>query len=153
MKNGAVVEHPVLIPTLDQMRELERYIKDEGLHVDPALFTFHKFCPGLYVREIYVPAGFVVVGKMHTGYSFFMIVQGEATVWTTMGMKRVKAPFLTVTGPGDKRVGYAHENTIAISFYANPDNEDDLEVLEARYTVDETRQVTEEDLKFLGELS
>jgi hypothetical protein len=69
---------------------------------------------------------------------------------TPEGMRRVKAPYLGVVNPGDKRVGYALQDCITINFLANPDDERDLSILENRYTVDETAAIEELSRKLLG---
>ena len=38
----------------------------------------HRFAPGLYVRELTVPAGCVIVGKVHKHESVNILVKGSA---------------------------------------------------------------------------
>lgn len=130
-------------PTLDHVVALERamieaelpdgYWREIGTNEER---TRHHFCAGLYARELDIPKGAVIVGKQHAEENFFVLTRGELTVWTPTGMKRVRAPFMVVTRPGDKRVAYAHEDSTTINFHANPGDEKDMKLLEARYILE-----------------
>jgi quercetin dioxygenase-like cupin family protein len=98
----------------------------------------------MYARELLIPQGAVIVGKMHAKENLFLLAKGDMTVWTDQGVRRVQAPFMVVTKPGDKRVGYAHEDSITINFHANPDDEQDLTLLEARYIMPEALEAPAE---------
>jgi hypothetical protein len=124
-----------LPPTLDQIRALEAAIKAELPTYDVEALTRHHFCEGMYARELFIPAGGVIVGKTHARQNFFLLARGDLTVWTEQGMKRVRAPFMVVTQPGEKRVGYAHEDSVTLNFHANPDDCADMAVLESRYII------------------
>lgn len=124
-------------PTLEQIRALESAIRTDLPTYDVDALTSHHFCEGLYARELFIPAGGVIVGKTHARQNFFLLAKGDLTVWTEQGMKRVRAPFMVVTQPGEKRVGYAHEDSITLNFHANPDDCTDLELLESRYIIPE----------------
>lgn len=91
--------------------------------------TTHHFAEGLYAREIMIPAGCLLTGKIHRGEHLNIVSQGEITVWTEGGMKTVKAPFTMVSKPGTKRVGLAHTDTVWTTIHAS--NETDLALLEA----------------------
>jgi hypothetical protein len=128
---------PQVVPTVRDMQELEVAIRDSLQLLDVDALTSHYFCEGQYARELQIPKGHVVVGKMHATENFFVLTKGDMTIWTPLGMKRVHAPFMCVTRPGDKRVGFAHEDSTTINFHANVDNEQDLLVLEDRYIIPE----------------
>lgn len=124
-------------PTLDQIRRLEAAIPQTLDTYDIDSLTTHHFCEGLYARELVIPEGGVIVGKMHAKENLFLLAKGDMTVWTEHGVRRVQAPFMVKTKPGDKRVGYAHTESITINFHANPDDETDLTLLESRYVMPE----------------
>lgn len=72
----------------------------------------HYFARGVYARELFIPAGTVVVGKIHKYSQINILSKGDISVSTDSGVVRVQAPF-TVVGPaGTKRVGYAHTDCI-----------------------------------------
>lgn len=91
--------------------------------------TTHRFSKGLYAREIFIPKGTVLVGKIHRFENLNIISQGDITVLTEDGALRIKAPFTIVSPPMTKRVGYAHEDTVWTCIHAS--DETDLDRLEA----------------------
>lgn len=70
----------------------------------------HRFANGCYLREIFMPAGTVVVGKIHATEHFNVILTGEVTVVTAEWSKRFKAPHTFVSGAGVQKVVYTHSD-------------------------------------------
>lgn len=93
----------------------------------------HRFSKGLYAREIFIPKGTILVGKIHRYESLNILSQGEITVLTEHGAMRVRAPYTVVSPPGTKRVGYAHEDCVWTTVHAT--DETDLDKLEAELIV------------------
>ena len=126
-KEVAPVELPKM-PTLEQIRALEDVLF-AGPTIDMDQHTSHHFADGLYGRELFIPAGTIITGKMHKGRHLNVLAKGDITVWTEQGMKRLQAPAVIVSEPGTKRVGYAHTDTVWITVHAS--EETDLGALEA----------------------
>lgn len=90
----------------------------------------HRFTPGLYAREIFLPAGTILTSKIHRTEHPYVILCGDVSVWVDdVGVQRLRAPFVGVTKPGTRRVLYAHADTRWITFH--PSQETDLAKLEA----------------------
>lgn len=89
----------------------------------------HYFSNGLYAREIFIPKGTTLTGKIHLTEHINVISKGDISVMTEKGIERIKAPFTLISLPGTKRVGFAHEDTVWTTFHAT--TETDLEKLEA----------------------
>jgi len=123
--------------TYEEIRKLETTLPDEYPVLDIDSLTNHYFTDGLYVRQMEIPVGTLLVGKIHSTENMFFLAKGELTLWGVRGGGRVKAPFMAVTKPGDKRVGFAHEDCIVLNFIPNPDNERDTAILEDRITIKE----------------
>jgi precorrin-6B methylase 1 len=120
------------------IRRLEAAIPLVMPTLDLDKITFHHHCNGVYIRQMTVPQGTVLVGKVHKEENFFMLVAGDMTVMGDDGrIIRVQAPFMIVTKPGTKRVGFAHTQCIVLNIHGNPDNETDQEVLEERFIIPE----------------
>lgn len=68
----------------------------------------HYFAQGVYGRELFIPAGTLLTGKIHKYEQLNILSQGEISVLTEEGVKRVKAPFHVVSPAGTKRIAYAH---------------------------------------------
>lgn len=88
----------------------------------------HRFSNGLYAREIFIPKGTILVGKIHRYESLNIVSMGDITVLTEDGAKRVQAPYTVVSPPGTKRVGFANEDTVWTTIHAT--DETDLGKLE-----------------------
>lgn len=127
-------------------------------HLLPEDFkTTHHFSPGVYMRELFIPKDTVLVGRIHKTEHMSILSQGDITVWTDTGMKRLQASMTIPSKPGAKRVGYAHEDTVWITVHANPEDERDLEKVESRLFSDsfedaylESRRSFKDALTYLG---
>jgi hypothetical protein len=114
----------------EAMREKVVRLEDEmRKHPQIEIETTHHFAPGIYAREVFIPAGSLVTGKIHRTDHINIVSKGDITVLTDEGMKRIKAPFTFVASAGTKRAGYAHEDTVWTTVHAS--NETDLDKLEA----------------------
>lgn len=90
----------------------------------------HRFLPGLYVRQIFMPEGTLVASKLHKTTHPFVILQGRVSVrngdrWEVLG-----AGHIGVTTPGTHRLLYIYEDCVWVTFHPNPDNITDLAKLE-----------------------
>lgn len=92
--------------------------------------TNHYFANGCYVREMIVPAGNVVIGKLHKTPHITVLVQGKITITTENGSQTIEAPLTLVSPPGVKRVGYCHTDVIWHSIHSVGE-ERDLDRIEA----------------------
>lgn len=72
----------------------------------------HYFSQGVYAREITIPAGTILTGKIHKYEQLNILSKGDISVLTDEGVKRVQAPFAIVSPPGTKRIAYAHEESV-----------------------------------------
>jgi hypothetical protein len=69
----------------------------------------HHFSPGVYAREMVMPKGSLVVGKIHRFGQLNILSGGEVSLISQDGAVRVKAPYTFVGTPGAQRMIYAHE--------------------------------------------
>lgn len=92
----------------ERVRDLENAIKS---HPQVEMDTTHYFLPGAYIRELIIPAGTMLVGRVHKTEHVSIMVEGEMTVVRETGMERICAPFFHIGQPGTKRVGYAHRTS------------------------------------------
>lgn len=115
-------------PTLQDIQHLEAAMKLQPGQIE--LVTIHHFADGVYGREIHIPAGAKLVGKMHKTAHINIVSQGCIRVWTDQGEKIISAPAIFVAPPGVKRVGEALEDTVWTTLHPNPSGEQDLNKLE-----------------------
>ena len=89
----------------------------------------HKFAPGVYVREIFIPKGACVVGKIHKHEHPNFLMSGEVLVVTEAeGRQHLKAPLSMISKAGTKRIVFALEDTVWITVHAT--EETDLKKIE-----------------------
>lgn len=119
-------------PTRDQIARLEAHMLEAPqLPIEP----IHHFSEGIYAREITIPAGTLLTGKIHSTEHLNIVSKGRIAVWTEDGMKVVEAPCTIVSRPGTKRVGLALTDTVWTTIHHNPGNITDLAQLEAELIV------------------
>lgn len=90
----------------------------------------HHFAPGVYVRELRIPAGTAFTGKIHKTKHVLILAAGECTLHDQEngGTKRIKSPFCFVSEVGAHRAGFTHEDCVFITVH--PTQETDLAKIE-----------------------
>lgn len=88
----------------------------------------HRFAPGVYVREMLIPAGVVATGAVHKTQHITIVV-GHCWLTTEQGMQEFKGYSSFLSEPGMKRAIYAVEPTIVSTVHHNPTDERDLDKL------------------------
>jgi len=84
----------------------------------------HRFTPGLYTREIFMPAGSLITSKIHNTEHPFVVSKGVVSVFTDAdGEVLIKAPHCGITKPGTRRVLYVHEDCVWLTFHRCEDGE------------------------------
>jgi hypothetical protein len=92
--------------------ELEHVLREwPSDAVDDVKLT-HHFAPGIYLREVVMPAGIMVVGKIHMTEHVCIVSKGRVLSWTAGGMTEIVGPVTFVTREGTKRALYVLEETI-----------------------------------------
>lgn len=121
-------------PSREQITRLQRTIEGGafGPTADLSDTLKHHFAPGMYGRECPIPGGMVVVGKIHRHQHFTLLLSGEATINTDRGMERITGPHIWVSQPGAKRALVTHTDCVFFTVHLNPDDTQDLAVIEAR---------------------
>lgn len=91
----------------------------------------HRFAPGLYVREVTIPAGVFAIGHYQREPHLCVMTRGRVTLVGRDGAtEEVIAPVTYIAQPG-RKVGYVHEDMTWLNIYAT--DETDVEQLEARF--------------------
>ena len=89
----------------------------------------HYFSNGMYIREMHVPAGVTLTGKIHRTEHLCVLSKGEVSVANEHGVKRYRAPYTISSPSGVKRAVYAHEDAVWANLHRT--DETDLNKLEA----------------------
>jgi hypothetical protein len=101
---------------------------DRKIDADAVCPVTHHFAPGLYAREIFMPAGVCVVGKIHKHAHVNNISKGRVLVTTEFGKEEFCAPYQFVSLPGTKRAVLVLEDCIWTTYH--PTEETDLARIE-----------------------
>jgi hypothetical protein len=102
--------------------------------------TKHYFGPSLYIREVTMPAGTVVIGKPHRKEHMCVMLQGRMIVVAGDGTKQELVAPMTFVGSPGRKVAYILETTVFQNILAT--DETDIEVLE-NMLVDNTQPMLE----------
>jgi hypothetical protein len=90
----------------------------------------HHFSPGLYLREIFMPAGTTVVGRVHKTEHFNILVKGRCViVHDDFRREELVAPMVFVSKAGVQKTLHILEDMIWMTTHVS--EETDLEKLEA----------------------
>lgn len=81
------------------------------------LETNHFFSGGLYARELVIPAGTVLVGKVHLKDGIFTVSKGKISVYANGSVSILEAPFTGTSFKGTARIGYAHTDTVFTTYH------------------------------------
>lgn len=111
------------------------YALQEALGKLPAGVDFplqHLFPPGLYLRTIRLPAGSMLVGKIHKHRHGNILSMGRVRVYTEYGgTEEFEGPLQMISEPGTKRAVLALTNAVWTTIHLNPTNTQNLAELEA----------------------
>jgi len=78
--------------------------------------VIHRYSGGIYSREITIPAGVILTGKIYMDDHFDVMVYGDVTVSSDDGEKRLNGFHIFPGAQGKKRAGFTHEETRWITF-------------------------------------
>ena len=90
----------------------------------------HDFADEVYIRQMSMKKGSVVVGAIHKHLHVWFLLTGHITVATEDTTEDYIAPCYTVSTPGVKRVILANEDSIFVNVHKNPSNTQDIDKLE-----------------------
>lgn len=121
---------------------LEKYTK-----VDCPLA--HTFMPGMYMREIFMPAGSKITSRIHRYRHPFFVLSGKVNVWQDdgKGWRLIEAPYCGITEPGTRRVLDVIEDCNWITIHGNPNDTEDLEEIEDRIIEPHTNHLLDNEAR------
>jgi hypothetical protein len=112
----------------------------------------HRFSGGVYNREIFIPKGTLLTSRVHKFDHFDVMLSGDISIATNGDdVERLKGQHVIASEVGKKRLGYAHEDTVWMTFHAAPELDDHEEMLD--YITCETHAELELFYKALREIT
>lgn len=88
----------------------------------------HRFAPGVYLREIFMPTGTFIIGQRHNTKHFNVITKGQALVRIDGVVETIRAGDTFVSEPNVRKVLYIEEDMVWQTIH--PTEETDLGLLE-----------------------
>ena len=114
---GEVVPLQSSAPTLDIAGSIDA-LKTELLKMEQfAPTTKNIFHGGMYCREVFRPAGCLIVGKVHKREHFYFVVFGTIVVTTDDGPQTITGPYMLCSTPGTRRAVYAQTDALCMTFH------------------------------------
>jgi hypothetical protein len=119
-------------------------IEDALMNVDDKIVGDSEVCPlkhsfsdGIYVREIRIPKGMVLTGKIHRHDHPNFLMSGKVVVITEGGGKEVlEGPMAMISAAGTKRALHSLTDLVWITVHHNPTNTQDLAEIEKMVIAD-----------------
>lgn len=110
---------------LDRIEGLEKLLLNEP-QIDLPLH--HAFAPNVYLRQITMPKGTVVIGHQHKTEHFNIVMSGRATVYMEGQMHEIVAPCIFKSSAGVRKVLLIHETMVWATIH--PTSETNLDKLD-----------------------
>lgn len=123
--------------------ETEKRMLELGTPVEIPLK--HHFSKDVYAREIVIPKGALIVGKIHKHTNLNILSKGKITLLSIDGCKTVEAPYTVVSSPGVKRLAYAHEECVWTTIHGT--NETDVDKIEELFIAKDYNDETLKELE------
>lgn len=105
----------------------------------------HHFSYGIYGRELFIPAGVMLTGKLHKYPQLNILLDGTIDVLIEHKVERLTAPFVVSSPAGTKRIARAITDVRWLTVHAT--EETDLDKIEHTFIA----QNEQEFLEFIKE--
>lgn len=119
-------------PNRETLLAFEGAMREHGTPIE--IETRHHFAKGLYAREIVIPSGAMISGKIHKTEHLNIVAAGKVHIVTEDFNKVIEAPATLVAFPGVKKILRAYENTVFITVHATDIT--DIETIEREFVTD-----------------
>lgn len=110
----------ILLAMLEMMGWPEELISEPSVK--------HYFAPGMYAREMLIPKGALIIGKVHKHSHLNTISYGDICVATFEGVERHVGQKTLISPAGVQRMVRANEDTLRTTYHLT--NETDLDKIE-----------------------
>lgn len=77
----------------------------------------HTFLNGVYVRELFIPKGTLLTGKVHRLDCINIVSKGDISILTEFGSGRMTAGQSAISHAGTQKLGFANADTVFINIF------------------------------------
>ncbi len=124
-------------------------VKQYGLKSE--LPVTETLADGLYIREVFIPKGSVIVGALHKLPSANICAQGRISILGSDGSRHeISAPFSAIGQSGAAKIGFAIEDTRWINVFHVKSESLETVRAEIAYSDFETLKLIDPESKFIG---
>lgn len=95
------------------------------------MYLEHFFAPGMYGRRMFIPAGLLLIGKIHRHSHLNVMTFGSLEIVSTFGRDIKVGPDMWQSEAGIQRNVLGLTDAQIITLHANPTDTQDLSELEA----------------------
>jgi hypothetical protein len=140
----------------DGINEVRPYTKDDILRLEERLRDFpplelevkHHFAPGIYTRELFIPADTILTGKIHRHEIMNVLVSGTLRVTTNDGIELLTGPMVFNSKAGTKKAAVTETDVIWLNIH--PTELTDLEEIEREFIAPSFEALEQEQKLCLG---
>ena len=106
--------------------------------------TIHTFSGGVYIREIAVPKGTIIIGKRHRHESCNILMKGSMILYMgeDVPTQRIEGPLLFTSPPNTKKMAYCEDDVVFLNLH--PTMETDLDKIEQEFIIPEEEFLLQE---------
>lgn len=121
-KPATQIERRIAILALEDAMCAKGYAVVDPNKVDDLTPMKHYFAPGVYIREMIIPKDTFLVGALHITQHQLIMPYGSIIVWNEFGVNHWQGYNNFTSLIGEKRVGYALEDTMWMAVHEIPEN-------------------------------
>jgi hypothetical protein len=130
-------------------QKIQAIEKEMLQHEQAECSVVHRFGPGIYIREVTLPAGIVAIGHYQKTPHLNVMLAGKVSLVNSDNtLSLLEAP-LTLLMPPGRKVGYIHETVVWQNIFAT--DETDVEKLEEMFIEKSNTFLTHQQEKLLLE--
>ena len=129
---------------MGDLANLNRVVEAEKLMLQLPqieLNHFDHFSKDVYARELHIPKGVMLTGKIHKQQNLNILAKGRIKVLVGDEVKEVAAPFVVVSPPGTKRIALALEDCVWITVHGT--DEKDVDKIEHQFIAQDEKEYLE----------
>ena len=126
------------LPTLEEIERLQAAMVPIHCEQPEPQHIFHD---GWYERRLLLPAGMLIVGKVHRHVHPVGVIYGRALLLSQFARDEVSTGYFSISLPGVKRIVLAIEDTLFVTLHRNESNTRDLGLIEAEHIIPEPFEV------------
>jgi hypothetical protein len=147
-KENALIEikkkNPAQIELLKKVYTIDEAI---NVHCEPLeIKTEHFYSNGVYARQITIPAGVLLTGKLHRESHLNVMSKGKMNLLTEDGVKTLVAPFICESDTWTRKAAFCLEETVWTTFHKA--EEFDIKKIEKRVIYEPSIEEIEELKRF-----